>query len=106
MLVLGVPAPFQVGCPEDFDYWPSDVEFPDSETHDYNLPQQRMQEIASKFLLPFLILRPPLIEVREQQPYFANNWHWTEVGHQAIAKYLQVWFGKQVGELSEASATE
>jgi peptidoglycan/LPS O-acetylase OafA/YrhL len=88
VLLLMVPASPQVQGDDPLPYYPRSVDVTDSDRFDLGQPQRLTQKICAGTGIRCLDLRPPLIAVRDRQPYHPGNMHWTKAGHRAVAGFL------------------
>lgn len=87
VVLASVPAPLQVADREDL-HWLRPSVLQNIDSFDMDRPQRLVQQLANECGFEFLDLRPPLLEVTNQHPYFARNLHWTEVGHTVVARFI------------------
>jgi hypothetical protein len=88
LLVVLVPSAVQVCGPDTLRYYPKGVDLSASERFDLNQPQRLAINMCEKLNLPYIDLRGPLRKVAKMGPYQPKNMHWTEVGHDAVARHV------------------
>lgn len=88
LLIVLVPSAVQVCNPTQLKYFPKGLDLSDSDKFDLNQPQRLARNMCEKLNLPYIDLRDPLCKVAKMGPYQPKNMHWTEVGHDAVARYV------------------
>ena len=87
-LVVLVPSAGQVCGPDTMRYYPKCLDLSVSERFDLNQPQRLAKNMCEKLNLPYTDLRDPLRKVAKMVPYQPKNMHWTEVGHDVVARHV------------------
>jgi GTPase SAR1 family protein len=85
ILLVLVPASIQVCDADDLAYLTRGVNPTQSDLYDLDQPQRIAKELLNDLDIPHLDLRPAL-SASQQCPYQRRNMHWTEQGHQIVAK--------------------
>ena len=87
-LVVLVPSAVQVCGPDTMRYYPKCLDLSVSERFDLNQPQRLAKNMCEKLNLPYTDLRDPLRKVAKMGPYQPKNMHWTELGHDVVARHV------------------
>jgi peptidoglycan/LPS O-acetylase OafA/YrhL len=88
VILVMVPAPVQVDGPGSLRYYPKRIDLSDEERFDLEQPQRLTRNLCNEIGIDCLDLRPPLISAVASAPYQPRNMHFTECGHDVVARYV------------------
>ena len=88
LLVVLVPSSVQVSGRDGLKYYPEGIDLSDSGRFDVDQPQRLAKQICEKLEIPYTDLREPLVKSVNKMPYQPRNMHWTEAGHEIVARYM------------------
>ncbi len=88
VLLVMVPAHVQICGSDALKYYPKNIDLSDENRFDLDQPQNFTQKICKRTGIEYLDLRPPLIAAADGIAYQQKNMHWTQFGHELVAKYV------------------
>jgi peptidoglycan/LPS O-acetylase OafA/YrhL len=88
ILLVIVPASIQVCRPTDLSYYPRNVDLSDTTIFDLEMPQRMAFDIAHSLRINAVDLRRVFLNNPDVQVYQPANMHWTNQGHDLVARFL------------------